>query len=70
MSPDLTKLIIIITGLLLGVVFGVVLLLSGGWGALLVTALGLIGAGLAWLVHALVTGRLDFSAAWNALLRR
>ena len=70
MTADLTKLIIIVAGLILGIVFGVVLLLSGGWGALLVTAMGLVGAAIAWLIHAIATGRLDFAAAWNALLRR
>jgi len=59
-----------LAGLLLGLVFGLVLLLGGGWGAVLVLFTGLVGAALGAGVYAIATGRIDVAGAWRALLRR
>jgi len=59
-----------ITGLIVGVVFGLVLLLASPWGALLVLVSGLVGAGLGGAVFSIASGRVDVRGAWQALLRR
>ena len=63
-------LIAAVVGLVVGLTFGVLVMLSGAWSALAVLTFGLGGALFAWVVYGASSGVLDFGAAWRALLRK
>ena len=60
----------IVLGTVVGLLFGVLVTLSGPLDALVVLAMGALGAFLAWLIHGAATGRLDFGGAWRSLRRK
>ncbi|GIV60489.1 MAG: hypothetical protein KatS3mg043_1578 [Rhodothermaceae bacterium] len=60
----------LLIGLVTGLVFGVLVLLGLLLEGLFVLLCGLLGAGIAWVLHGTLTGRLDFGAAWRALRRQ
>lgn len=62
--------IVAVIGLIVGLTFGVLVMMSGAWSAMAVLAFGFGGAALAWIAYGASTGTLDFGAAWRALLRR
>ena len=66
-TPQFTESRVLLLGLLLGMAFGVLLLLGLLLEGMLVAMMGLIGAGLAWMGHGMLTGRFAFRAAWRAL---
>jgi len=59
-----------LVGLVVGIAFGVLVMLAGAWSALAVLASGGGGALLAWLGYSIASGSLDFSGAWRTLRRR
>ncbi len=59
----------LLTGLCVGLVFGVVAVLAGLGAAFLVVLSGLVGMLLAWLVANVRRGRLDLRGAYRALFR-
>lgn len=62
--------IVVVLGIVAGIVFGVVVTLASALDALVVLGTGMVGGGVAWVVHGILSGRLDFGAAWRALFRR
>lgn len=59
-----------VVGLVVGLTFGVLVMLSGAWSAVAVLAFGVGGALFAWVLYGATSGNLDFGAAWRALLRK
>lgn len=59
-----------VVGLVVGLVFGVLVMLSGAWSAMAVLGFGVGGAVLSWIAYGATSGQLDFGAAWRALLRK
>ncbi len=57
----------ILGGLLLGILFGIGLLVWGWIKMLLILTCGAIGAFIAWAVYEITSGNLDFGGAWRAL---
>ncbi len=57
-------------GLLVGVVFGVVVVIGGVGAALVIAAFGVVGLAAGWLTWSVLDDRLDVRAALRALRRR
>lgn len=57
----------ILSGLLLGILFGIGLLVWGWIKMLLILICGATGAFIAWAVYEIASGNLDFGGAWRAL---
>jgi hypothetical protein len=57
-------------GLVVGLIFGVLVMMSGAWSALAVLTFGALGAVFAYVVFGVMTGSLDFGGAWRALRRK
>ncbi|MEQ9321392.1 MAG: hypothetical protein RIF41_19670 [Polyangiaceae bacterium] len=70
MEPENQGTVAIVLGAVVGLLFGVLVTLSGPLDALAVVGMGAAGAILAWLVHGAATGRLDFGGAWRSLRRK
>ena len=60
----------ILVGLIIGVAFGLAVVLRGFIAALVLGVFGGLGVGLAVAVWVAASGRIDFAAAWEALTRR
>ena len=60
----------ILVGVLVGIAFGLVVVLRGFGAALVLGVFGCFGAGLAAAIWAAASGRVDLAAAWAALFRR
>lgn len=59
-----------LVGLVVGLAFGVLVMLAGTWSALAVLASGGAGALVAWIAYGIASGSLDLSGAWRTLRRR
>ncbi|ARA94675.1 MAG: hypothetical protein D6685_00775 [Bacteroidetes bacterium] len=62
--------LVALAGFLVGVGVGLCVLLGWLGEALFLLVCGGLGAGLAWLIHAAMNGRLHVRDAWQALWRR
>ncbi len=57
----------ILGGFILGMLFGIGVLIAGWANTLLVVICGMIGALLSWVGYGLANNQLNFDAAWRAL---
>ena len=60
----------VLVGVVIGVAFGLAVVLRGFIAALVLGVFGGLGAGLAVVIWVAASGRIDFAGVWDALTRR